>query len=211
MKDMANQLVRVEKPVHMELLFCHSSADPRWVSLGRNRKSYMLLTTDELYFCRSWAQSGVVCSILKGMTQTKSGAGSIDTVRSFFKKWICQELARNRGGRGRRMDIGYYKPKLSWKVTWYSESRNCAFDWVRSVSEVESEKVSLKKLLELRYKALLFKTCPWYIWSSPGSILDLCRVLGSIPGLLSQTLHVTIPRCDLCVHWDLRSAGLKLQ
>lgn len=129
----------------------------------------------------------VVCSVLKGMTQPKSGAGSTDTVHSFFKKWICQELARNRGWRGRRMDIGYYKPKLSWKVTWYSESRNCAFDWVRSVSEVESEKVSLKKLLELRYKALLFKT-----WSMVYLVITWEHLRSMQSWVLSQAYWVRL-------------------
>lgn len=38
----------------------------------------------------------VVCSILKGMTQPKSGAGSTDIVHSFFKN----EHARNSLGIG---------------------------------------------------------------------------------------------------------------
>ena len=155
----------------------------------------------------------VVCSVLKGMTQPKSGAGLTDTVHSFFKKWICQELARNRGWRGRRMDIGYYKPKLSWKVTWYSESRNCAFDWVRSVSEVESEKVSLKKLLELRYKALLFKTWSMVYLVITWEHLRSMQSLGFYPRPIESDSARYNPQvmCTLCVHWNLRSAGLKLQ
>ena len=153
----------------------------------------------------------VVCSILKGMTQPKSGAGSTDIVHSFFKKWTCQELNRNRGWRGRRMDVGYYdEPKLAWKVTWYSESRNCAFDWVRSVSEVESEKVSLKKLLELRYKALLFK-----MWSMVFLIITWEHLRSLQSWVPSQAYWVRLCMLQspgyLCVHWNLRSAGINLQ